>query len=44
MHYQAAKKASGLHRRHQGIAAQQPQHAFEVIGEHMQAHLGTHSA
>lgn len=37
------KQASGLHRGHQGTAAQQVQHAFEIVGEHMQAHLGIHS-
>ena len=36
------KQASGLHRGLQGTAAQQVQHTFEIVGEHVQAHLGTH--
>lgn len=36
------KKASGLHRRHLGITTQQPQDAFEVVGEYMLTHLGAH--
>lgn len=38
----AANVVLGLHRGHQRTIAQQVQHPFEVVGEHMQAHFRAH--
>lgn len=40
----AAHEVSGLHCHHQRTIAQQVQHPFEVVGEHMQAHFRAHPA
>jgi len=39
----AANGVSGLHCRYQRTIAQQVQHPFEVVGEHMQAHFRAHA-